>query len=174
MNSEIAVIDIPSTSFISRDLQGADFFDAYELVLTHSGQSALEIYMNSIIQTPWWINFLMGARNRMVSLLGLKNLGRLGDLGKDKRPADYRVGDRVGIFSLIYLSDEEIILSDSDRHLDVKVSVCKLIKENRESVVVSTVVHIHNRLGRIYMFFVAPLHRIIVPTVLQRVNNTHR
>lgn len=66
------------------------------------------------------------------------------------------------------ISDDEIILGDSDKHLDVKVSVCKIAQDGRQSVAVTTVVHIHNLLGRIYMLFVAHVHRLIVPASLVR------
>lgn len=46
---------------------------------------------------------------------------------------EYRVGDRVGIFTLLFLSDNEIIQGDSDKHLDVKVSV---FKEKNHSVLI--------------------------------------
>ncbi|MBI3524076.1 MAG: DUF2867 domain-containing protein [Betaproteobacteria bacterium] len=139
--------------------------------LKHQGRSALEIYLDVVCRTPAWVNFLMATRNHIVSLFGLKNLGHLGDGTRSKPVSAYRVGDRVGIFSLLSLTDEEIILGDSDKHLDVKVSVCKLNPGARESIAISTVVHIHNLLGRVYMFFVAPVHRLIVPATLARASS---
>jgi hypothetical protein len=168
MNPNITVIEVPSSSDISSQLQGADFFDCYEMPLEHAGCSALEIYLDVIKQTPGWVNFLMATRNRVVSLFGLKNLGHLGTLQKTKPASDYRIGDRIGIFTLLSLSYNEIILGDADKHLDVKVSLCKLIQGHHESVAVTTVVHIHNFLGRVYMFFVVPFHKRIVPAVLVR------
>lgn len=35
-------------------------------------------------------------------------------------------------------------------------------------IVVSTVVPVHNRLGRLYLFFVAPVHQIVVPAMPAR------
>lgn len=168
MPSPITPLDFPPSSRISRELNGADFFDSYEISLPHADRSALDIYLKVISRTPTWVNFLMGMRNRIVSLFGLKNLGHLANLDQAKESAIYRVGDRVGIFSLLSVSDDEIILGDSDKHLDVKLAVCKLVQDGRESVVVTTVVHIHNLLGRVYMMFVAPVHRFVVPSVLSR------
>lgn len=168
MTSSITAIDVPPSSRISHELQGANFFDSYEMPLAHDGRSALDIYLKIVAKTPSWINFLMAIRNRIVTVLGLKNLDHLGGLNPAKESSAYRVGDRVGIFSLLSLSDDEIILGDSDKHLDVKVSVCKLVRDGHQSVAVTTVVHIHNLLGRIYMLFVAPVHRRIVPATLVR------
>ncbi|MDD5058807.1 MAG: DUF2867 domain-containing protein [Sideroxydans sp.] len=168
MNPNITPIAVPASSDISAQLRGADFFDCYEMPLAHAGRSALEIYLEVIGRTPAWIDFLMAMRNRVVRLFGLKNLGALGELKKTKAASEYRVGDRIGIFSLLSLADNEIIMGDADKHLEVKVSVCKLAVDGKESIATTTVVHIHNLLGRVYMFFVVPFHRRIVPAMLAR------
>lgn len=167
MTSPVTAIVVPPSSRISRELQGAYFFDAYEMPLAHDGQSALDIYLKIMARTPVWIDFLMTLRNRVVTVLGLKNLGHLGGINHAKKSCEYRVGDRIGIFSLLSISGDEVILGDADKHLDVKVSVCKLTRQEHQSVAITTVVHIHNRLGRIYMLFVAPVHRRIVPASLR-------
>jgi hypothetical protein len=168
MNPHITTIKAPGSSDISKQLLGADYFDSYEIPLEHAGRSALEIYLGVISKTPAWVNFLMAARNRVVGFFGLKNLGRLGDLQQTKTASDYRIGDRIGIFTLLSNTDNEVVMGDSDKHLDVKVSICKLGQGENESVVSTTVVHIHNLLGRVYMLFVIPFHKLIVPAILVR------
>lgn len=167
MTSNVTAIAVPPSSRISRELQGAYFFDAYEMPLPHDGQSALDIYLKVMARTPSWVDFLMAMRNRVVTVLGLKNLGHLGGINQAKKSCEYRVGDRIGIFSLLSISDDEVILGDADKHLNVKVSVCKLTRQDHQSAAITTVVHTHNRLGRIYMLFVAPVHRLIVPASLR-------
>ena len=169
MSPRITPIAVPSASAIGNQLQGADFFDAYEMPLEHGGRSALEIYLDVIRKTPGWVDFLMASRNRIVLLFGLKNLGHLGEVTLTKEASAYKIGDRIGIFSLLSASDDEVILGDSDKHLDVKVSICKLTHGAQDFVAVSTIVHIHNLLGRVYMFFVVPFHKLIVPATLARV-----
>jgi hypothetical protein len=168
MNPHITAIKVPGSSDISKQLQGADYFDSYEMPLVHAGRSALEIYLGVISKTPAWVNFLMAARNRVVGFFCLKNLGHLGDLQQTKAASDYRIGDRIGIFTLLSNTDNEVVMGDSDKHLDVKVSICKLGQGENESVVSTTVVHIHNLLGRVYMLFVIPFHKLIVPAILVR------
>jgi hypothetical protein len=115
---------------------------------------------------PRWVNFLMATRNKVVSAFGLKNLGPIGAIDSKKRAEDYQVGDAVGIFTLAFISEKEIILSDSDKHLDVSVSV---YKENKNSsfITISTLVQVHNLLGKVYMLFVAPVHKKIVPATIR-------
>lgn len=168
MKKSVSVTNVPCNSEISRYLPGAYFYDSYELPIESTSSSALEIYLGVVAKTPQWVNTLMTIRNQTVSLVGLKNLGHLSDLKPSKSAGDYKVGDRIGIFSLLFLSDIEIILGDSDKHLEARVSICKLAESARHSVAVSTVVHVHNTLGRVYLFFVVPVHKIIVPAMLRR------
>ncbi len=158
---------LPIQSKISEVLTDAYFYDCYSFCTKKKSRKSLQIWIDHVSQTPSWINFLMASRNKLVSSFGLKNLGHLGVLNVDKVIDDYKIGDRVGIFTLVFISDNEIILGDSDKHLDVKVSV---YKDNNESdlISISTVVHVHNLLGKLYMLFVKPMHKLIVPSSIRR------
>lgn len=163
MTTAISAVDVPPNSEISRRMTGAYYHDTFEAAIKPTSRSALELYLLVVAGTPAWINAMMALRNRVVSLFGLKNLGGLGDVDTAKPAADYRVGDRVGIFTIRYLSEQEVILGDSDKHLRAEISVCRA----QDKVAVTTVVHLHNLLGRVYMLFVAPMHRLIVPASLR-------
>ncbi|MTV39643.1 DUF2867 domain-containing protein [Duganella radicis] len=155
---------IPQQSEIAQRLPGADFHDCYTMDTQPNQLSALETYLKVAATTPRWVNLAMALRNRIVKLFGLKDLGLLSAIDPAKPASAYQVGDRVGIFRIRYLSEQEVILGDADKHLRVELSVCK----TPHQVSVSTVVHIHNALGRIYMFFVAPAHRRIVPATMRK------
>lgn len=170
----VRTTDVPMGSEISKHLAGAHLFDAFEVSTDGSNRSALEIYIDVMAKTPDWINGLMAARNRVVALFGLKNLGHLDDLDTDMKPASYRVGDRVGIFSILFLTEREVILAETDKHLDAKVSLCKTVEGHGNSAVMTTVIHVHNLLGRAYILFVWPLHKLIVPSLLARSARTRR
>lgn len=113
----------------------------------------------------------MSIRNNAVSALGLKNLGTLSQLDQAKLASAYKPGDRVGIFTLIANNADEVLLGDKDKHLNIVLSVHKAVDVNsgRVLVTVTTVVHVHNWLGRLYMLPVTPMHRVIAPTVLKAV-----
>ncbi len=160
---------IPPDSEIHRRLPGAYFFDSYEGALPpeDAALSALALSLRTFGKSPAWVDFLMRVRNRVVTWFGLKDLGTL-DARDFAKPLDvYQVGDRVGIFTLRYLSEEEVILGDADKHLDVLVSVCKRPRPGAVALSVSTVVHVHNGLGRLYMLFVGPAHKLIAPATLR-------
>lgn len=168
MNAPIFETAIPAASHLNADLAGAYFLDCWQTAVPAHQRTAMEMYLDAVRQTPGWVNFLMSLRNRVVGLVGLKNLGSLGGLRAGKAAADYKPGDRAGIFTVLRVSDDEVILGDDDRHLRVQVSVCKLRDGGQDAVAVSTVVHLHGLLGRLYMIPVAPLHKLIVPAVLRR------
>jgi len=168
MNAPIFETTIPAASHLNHDLAGAYFHDCWQTTVAPHRRTAMEMYLETVRRTPGWVNFLMSLRNRVVGLVGLKNLGSLGGLRPEKAAADYKPGDRAGIFRVLRVSDDEVILGDDDRHLRVQVSVCKLRHDGQDAVAVSTVVHLHGLLGRIYMIPVAPMHKLIVPAVLRR------
>ncbi|HEX7640736.1 MAG TPA: DUF2867 domain-containing protein [Burkholderiaceae bacterium] len=152
---------VPSASRVYQDTASAYFYDAFEVRQAESGESALQVALRLARVTPRWFDSLLMMRNRVVSWFGLKNLGKLSAVDPDKALGDYRVGDRIGIFTIYSISPEEVILGDDDKHLRARISVFK-----ERNVTVSTVVHVNNFLGRAYLFFVIPAHRLIVPPLL--------
>lgn len=165
-------IGIPPGTAIHAAMPGAQFFDAYEVADPRPARTALQTWLDVVARTPRWTQQLMALRNRLVRLVGLKDLGQLHDahpLASGRAPGDYRVGDRVGIFLIRHLNDTEVVLGQDDKHLDVQVSLSKHRQGDAPATLaVSTVVHIHNALGQAYMAVVTPFHRRIVRAMLQR------
>ncbi len=160
-------MSIPEHSKLFNYAKGAYFADSYSREIANNNQTALDVYLEIARQTPAWVSLLMAARNRIVSMLGLKHLGRLQDASSAENPANISVGERIGIFTLHSNSDTEIVLEDSDKHLDVRVSFLLDAVGDKITVHATTVVHVHNMFGKVYMFFVAPVHKIIVPSTLK-------
>jgi hypothetical protein len=162
------MVAVPVNSQISQHLDKAHFFDAFQFTLAPCKRTALEIYLDVIAKSPGWISFLMALRNRAAPVFGIKNLGSLNPIHSCIKSEQYRVGDRVGIFTIHSMTDHEVILMDSDRHLDAKISICKALQGTENAVTVSTVVHVHNLLGRVSLLFVVPFHKQIVPSMLMQ------
>ncbi|HEX8957843.1 MAG TPA: DUF2867 domain-containing protein [Burkholderiaceae bacterium] len=161
-DNKVRETDVPPGSRVYEETASAYFYDAFEVLQAESGESALQVALRLASSTPRWFDFLMTTRNRIVGWFGLKNLGKLSSVDHGKAPGDYRVGDRIGIFTLFSISPEEVVLGDDDKHLRARISVFK-----DRHVTVSTVVHVNNFLGRAYLFFVIPAHRLIVPPLLK-------
>lgn len=161
--------DMPVGSRIARELPNSDFADCYQFDDLWPDENAMEIYLTLVTRTPGWMNALMTMHNQAVRLVGLKHAGNL-STAVDRKPASaYQVGDRVGIFSLKHVQDDEVILFDNDKHLVVQLSVVKHVVDGKPMVSMSTVVHIHNRLGRMYMSIVGQAHSLIVSRMLAQV-----
>ena len=161
---------IPQNTTISTLAEGAYFTDSFSTMVHYQNQSALDLYLAMAGHIPSWINWLMSARNKIVAKLGLKNLGHLNDIDFNKPSDRYQLGDQIGIFTIHTNSSHEVILEDRDKHLNVKVSFYLEPKGEQAIVHASTVVHVHNMLGKIYMFFVIPVHKIIVPVTLKKLS----
>jgi len=163
--------EVPPGSAINARLPGAYFHDCYVISVPDTTGTALSYFLTAVANTPPWVNSLMALRNKIVRFVGLKDLGGLGELNPSKPASAYAPGDRVGIFTLISNLPNEALLGDRDKHLDVVLSVYKHPpgQGGVQSISVTTVVHIHNLLGRIYMLPVTPLHRLIAPAVLTRI-----
>lgn len=161
--------EVPAFSALQASLPTAYFYDCYTVELPPDARSPLELYLSVVSRTPRWIDFLMQARNKIVARLGLKDMGALSGIDRAKPAHAYRIGDQTGIFKLLAVHEHEVILGETDTHLDVKISVAKQTTPSGTAVSVSTVVHVHNTMGRVYMFFVKPAHRIIAPAVVSKI-----
>lgn len=161
---------VPLASTINARLAGAHFYDCYTIPVPDNTRTALGYFLVALANTPSWVNTLMVLRNKIVRLAGLKDIGGLGELSLTKFASAYVPGDRVGIFTLTSNFANEALLENHDKHLHVVLSVFKhpLDQDGVQFVSVTTVVHIHNLLGRIYMLPVKPMHKIIAPAVLAR------
>lgn len=169
MNHLPAATHAPHASQIAARLPGAYFHDAWAIQAAKPRLDALEQFIRVAQKTPLWIERLMALRNRIVAHFGLKDLGGLAQMDPNKKASDYQPGDHVGIFTLISNSPHEVLLGDSDKHLNVVVSVHKQADATQSSVIitVTTVVHVHNWLGRLYMIPVKPAHQVIARAMVR-------
>ena len=160
--------EVPLNSRAAELLEGASFYDAWRINSARVDRSALEHFLAAAATTPRWVNTAMSARNRVVQLFGLKNLGALDNLERTRETKTYKPGDRIGIFTLFENSFDEVLLGDRDKHLNVVLSVHRRLLPGGKTVEVTltTVIHVKNLLGCLYMLPVTPAHRIIAPAML--------
>jgi hypothetical protein len=157
----------PPGSLIAGRLAGAYFHDAWSVQAGNPRLSAFGQFLKMMSHTPRWVEHSMALRNRVVATLGLKNLGGFSNLDRNKAEDDYVPGDRVGIFTLFERRPDEVLLGDRDRHLDVMLSLHRREDGSGAVLTITTVVHVHNRLGRLYMLPVTPMHKLIAPATMR-------
>lgn len=164
----ITTTTIPRESALRPLLGSADFADAYRIELANPNLTPVEIFLTAVSATPLWVDGLMATRNLAVRFCGLKDVGGMRD-HTGQRAADYRVGERIGIFSIVAAGEKELVLGIDDNHLDVRVSAFKEIRSAAPAYyTLSTVVHIKNRLGSAYMAAVGFVHPFVVRAIMRR------
>ncbi|MEH6421456.1 DUF2867 domain-containing protein [Pseudomonas sp. CGJS7] len=149
----------PAGSRVVGFYPSTDLCDAYSIELPDDACGDPEALARFVFaRSPAWMSVLMGIRDTLVAGLGLKTAHGLRELGADD-------GERVGIFRIYERRPAELLLGEDDKHLDFRLSVlCQppAAAGDKRRLIVSTVVHCHNALGRGYLAVVAPFHRRIL------------
>ena len=157
---------IPEESELRRAYTALDLSDAYSISLPPSASEDPEILARHIFaQQASWVSILMSVRDSIVSVFGLKTSRDLQALNTDRRTM------RVGIFKIYNKGPNEIVLGEEDRHMDFRLSVLILKQPGSpigNNLVLSTVVHCHNLLGRAYVLVIEPFHRLVIKSYLRR------
>ena len=162
----VTSVALPVESRVCQIYKTTHLADAYAIALPEGTSIDPELLANFIFaqQAPW-ISGLMKIRDTLVAGLGLKTSGQL---LKTERSGKV---NRIGIFKIYSCSAREIILGEDDIHLDFRLSVlyqARLAEAGAPHLILSTVVHCHNLLGRIYIFLIAPFHRLVIKSTLRR------
>jgi hypothetical protein len=159
-------VALPAQSGVTHVYKSVNLADAFAIRLPLSASSDPDLLARFIFShQPSWIGKLMRVRDMIVVCFGLKTAKHLATLANEAK------ANRVGIFKVYSTNEIEIVLGEDDRHLDFRVSVlCSSgpAPESGRQLTLSTVVHCHNVLGRIYLCAIAPFHRMVVKASLRR------
>jgi|tagenome__1003787_1003787.scaffolds.fasta_scaffold20173613_1 hypothetical protein len=149
---QIRAVALPLGSLVADAFPRQDFADAYEMTLPAGADDDPMRWAQSMFAAPpRWISAAMRLRNALVARFGLQ---------RPPRPA-------TG-FPLLASTDREVLLGLDDAHLDFRASILTRQRNGRPVVTVSTVVRLHNRLGRAYFGIVRPVHPLIVRAIMRR------
>jgi Protein of unknown function (DUF2867) len=140
------------------ELTRIDYEDTF-LVHCPADVSSTEVLLAFFSSTPKVVRWLSALRNAVVSAFGLKSTARQGRLDRSMLHS----GSRVGLFELGAILPHSAVIGADDAHLNFRV----LLSNEDASLRCKTQVEFRNTLGRVYFFFVKPLHRWIVPLVLR-------
>lgn len=143
-------------------LPSADFSDAFAIDVRDATLDAPLAARRAFAEQPGWIVNLTALRNMLVRPFGLK-------IGADANLPNSR---RIGIFPLISSTPERVVLGLDDAHLNFRIVVdVKALNETTRRVTLTTLVHRNNILGRVYLASIMPFHKVIVPTLLERLGD---
>jgi hypothetical protein len=156
-------IRFPPESRIHPRLREAYYADAFEAELADASLTPAEIFRRTAGIAPGWVHGLMRLRDALVRPLGLKTVSRL-DRTTRQEPV---VGEGFSIFRVIASEPDELVLGIDDTHLDVRISYLVRRADAGATYVVASWVKTHNALGRLYMWPVAPFHRLITTEAMR-------
>lgn len=156
-------VPVPSDSVLAPLYVGADLLDAYAIHLPAGANDDLEVLARAGFERQaWWIRALTRVRDVVMATVGVKSSRAVGVAAAARGPV-------IGFFPVLSKSAGELVMGEDDRHLDFRLAI--LLRAgaagDRELVVV-TVVHCHNWLGRTYLAAIAPFHRVIAPASLEQ------
>ncbi len=160
-------VALPAESRVTRFYPRTELADAFSIGLPAGVVGDVEQLARFLLtQQPPWVHALMKVRDAMVAGFGVRTSGQM-------KAAPVASGQhRVGLFRLYETHPGEVLLGEDDKHLDFRLSVLTRPAQRGSELVVSTVVHCHNLLGRGYIALIAPFHRRVVCAMLERAART--
>ena len=143
--------NMPTNSLIEKYLP-ADYSDSFSKeVMTKESITPDAFFNMAFTQFPVWIDWLLKLRNKIVKPLGLDTQSRFSD-------------------SVCESNTNEIIWGMPDKHLNFHVSMwCGEHRDGKQELRITTVVKYNNWFGRLYFFVIRPFHRIIIKSILNRI-----
>ncbi|MBV9234847.1 MAG: DUF2867 domain-containing protein [Xanthobacteraceae bacterium] len=155
---------IPSDSVLAPLYAGADLLDAFAIQLPAGASDDPEVLAGVAFERQAaWIRVLTWVRDTVMATVGVKASR---EIGAAAATSGLQV---IGYFPVLSKRAGEMVMGGDDRHLDFRVGV--LVRpdaQGKRELVVVTVVHCHNRLGRTYLAVIAPFHRTILRANLER------
>jgi hypothetical protein len=151
--------EVPASSALDRPMVAAAYFrDSYSAPLTQPDAGMVQIFMAIFGHHPWWMKRALILRNRAVSLFGLGG-PTASEIINFQVKDSYAVGDKIGVWPLFAVSDDELIAGRDDKHQDFRLSVLRRRDGERATVTVTTICKVHNLFGKVYLFVVIPFHK---------------
>lgn len=98
--ARVRKIAFPAESCLSPSLDQAFYSDAFETDPVDTSLTPAKIAARAFASTPAWVDGLLNLRDRIVSLFGLKTVGRM-RLAAGRSSNDPAVGDPFSIFRVV-------------------------------------------------------------------------
>ncbi|MBQ8103878.1 MAG: DUF2867 domain-containing protein [Afipia sp.] len=150
--------DTPLLSMLDRSvIEAAYFRDSYRAPLSRPQASVTDIFIAIFAHHPVWMKAILIVRNRIVRLFGLDAASDSEILNFTSKNS-FSVGDKIGVWPIYILTENELVAGRDNKHLDFRLSVLKVMDAETASVIVTTICTVHNLFGKLYLFFIVPFH----------------
>jgi hypothetical protein len=152
----------PAQSRLVDWYRGADLLDAFSIPLPGAAAMDIRSVGQVVLGDPApWFSFLLAIRDGVVARLGIQTSSEIRSANDGR--------ERIDFFPIVSTHDDELILGEDDRHLDVRISLLVQRGEGRsDEVIATTAVRCHNLLGHAYLLAIGPFHRLAVRSYLRR------
>lgn len=161
----VRTVPLPGNSRIVNLFASPELADAFAITLPPDAPSDINALAHQVLERPpRWFRWLLACRDIMVKPFGIHSSTQM-------RAALVAGGmPHIDFFPVIAVESNELIIGANDRHLDFRISVLQRHcgEENKREVVLASVVHCHNRTGKLYITLIAPFHRLVVRAMLKR------
>ncbi len=161
MSEKVIETTIPTASILLKQFDMVDFQDAFAFYTSNNSLSIKDVYISIFSTAPKWVEYLMKLRNKLVSIFGLKT-----EMNRTTN-TNFKVGDKIGIFKIYDIQDNEIIAGENDKHLDFRVSIFREMNTDSK-ITVSTIIKYNNGFGKFYFLVVAPFHKLVVKSIVKQ------
>ncbi|HEX2585104.1 MAG TPA: DUF2867 domain-containing protein [Steroidobacteraceae bacterium] len=161
--TSVKPVALPAQSGIAKVYKSVNLADAFAVQLPAGTSGDPDVLWRFVMMhQPSWIGWLTNIRDAIVACFGLKTAKQLSGEASS---------ERIAFFKVYSKSDTEVIVGEDDKHLDFRLSVLRTSGSSAtlgDQLTVTTVVHCHNLLGRIYLFVIRPFHRQVIKASLRR------
>jgi hypothetical protein len=143
----VTVVPVPSTPLLADALPEVTWSDAYAAPLPAGGRECdPQDWADAVFRhPPGWVRILFGLRQLAVRAVGIETGGS-------------------HVFDTLDRRCDEVLLGVDQQHVSFRASVLL----ERDRVVVSTVVAVHNRRGHAYSRLIRHVHPWVVRSLLAR------
>jgi hypothetical protein len=145
-----------------------DYADCFHVVTRGDEDPSIDsLTAAAFTSVPGWAFALLALRNWIVVFFGLvpDDDHIFCEVPRELR---FEPGERAVFFRVSHRTDDEIVMDESDSHLDFRTSVRRTRRaDGALDVELTTVVWFNNVLGRLYFAAIRPFHRLILSSVMR-------
>lgn len=170
MSILVAKTQVPQNSEVWSMNEQVHYSDAYKasVVDPHLRLTVTDATKAFFSSAPAWVGWLMQLRTSLVKIIGLKTAASTYSREHVLENFTCEPGQSIGLFRVFSKSAQEVVMGEDDKHLDFRVSVYFVPSGDlKQELTLSTVVVLHNWLGRVYFWPVKFFHRLVVPAMLR-------
>ena len=160
---------IPEDSLIAHAMERIDYQDNYVVQIDTDQEIApADLVKYFFLSFPKWFMALMYTREQIAKWIGLKTAHGM-DVKGQLEAFEGKVGQSIALFHVLGSNQREVMLGENDKHLNFRFSFLVYPSGNKQEISGATTVKYNGWLGRVYFFFVKPVHRLIMRVMMRKI-----